>query len=182
MSLSDERMAMRCTRYQLRYVTMNATRLAISLLHYIELRSRRFGFTFPFCLFRRRSWRPPGARRAARPPSLDGIASPAGARRRRRAPPPEGGTRRRPRPPLSARPRSTRARAPRTRPTPLIPTEQERRQHCLTHFPFRDWCKPCVFGRGKDDPHAATARVEADDALPKVQIDFCFMELSLIHI
>ena len=64
----------------------------------------------------------------------------------------------------------------RLQPAPLPRLEQERRQHCLTHFPFRDWCKPCVFGRGKDDPHAATARVEADDALPKVQMDFCFME------
>ena len=43
--------------------------------------------------------------------------------------------------PLGGGALSAEAQAPKTRPSPLIPTDLERRQHCLTHLPFRDWCK-----------------------------------------
>ena len=37
---------------------------------------------------------------------------------------------------------------------PHAPTEKEIREHeDNMHLPFRDWCKHCVFGRGKSDPH-----------------------------
>ena len=32
---------------------------------------------------------------------------------------------------------------------PGEPSEEERREHNLTHLPYRSWCKHCVGGRGK---------------------------------
>eukprot|EP00971_Amphidinium_carterae_P298420 5929492-Amphidinium_carterae.2 len=31
---------------------------------------------------------------------------------------------------------------------PLAPSEEERRYHNLTHYPYKEWCDDCVRGRG----------------------------------
>ena len=33
---------------------------------------------------------------------------------------------------------------------PGEPSSEERREHELTHLPFRSWCRHCVKGRGKE--------------------------------
>ena len=38
--------------------------------------------------------------------------------------------------------------APRALRDPGMPTDRERREHMLTHIPFRSWCEHCVRGRG----------------------------------
>ena len=37
-------------------------------------------------------------------------------------------------------------------PGPKAPTEAEREQHSLTHYPPERWCEFCMRGRGKEDP------------------------------
>ena len=34
---------------------------------------------------------------------------------------------------------------------PSKPTDEERREHELTHLPFRSWCRHCVRGRGREE-------------------------------
>ena len=36
---------------------------------------------------------------------------------------------------------------------PRLPTVEERREHELTHIPYRNWCPHCIRGRGKDLDH-----------------------------
>lgn len=36
---------------------------------------------------------------------------------------------------------------------PAMPSESERREHELTHLPFRSWCRHCVRGRGREASH-----------------------------
>ena len=33
------------------------------------------------------------------------------------------------------------------------PTRSEYNEHCVTHSPYRPWCRHCVRGRCKDNPH-----------------------------
>ena len=35
---------------------------------------------------------------------------------------------------------------------PKKPTEEEVKEHQLTHLPFRSWCKHCVAGKGTETP------------------------------
>ncbi len=37
--------------------------------------------------------------------------------------------------------------------SPQTPSQQEVDAHELTHLPFRNWCRHCMRGRGKDMPH-----------------------------
>ena len=34
-------------------------------------------------------------------------------------------------------------------PTPYQPTLREFLDHCVTHFPYRAWCRHCLEGRGR---------------------------------
>ena len=55
---------------------------------------------------------------------------------------------------------------------PKEPSEEERRQHNLTHLPYRSWCKHCVGGRGKEAPHR---RRDYQGELPELHLDYAFM-------
>ena len=35
------------------------------------------------------------------------------------------------------------------------PTHSEYLDHCVTHYPFRAWCKHCLEGRGREFGHEA---------------------------
>ena len=61
------------------------------------------------------------------------------------------------------------ARAPRGLRVPIEPTASERRQHELTHLPYRDWCQFCVKAKGG---HAASKKQL--DRQPVIQVDYCF--------
>ena len=36
---------------------------------------------------------------------------------------------------------------------PNLPTEEERKEHELTHAVYKDWCEFCIMGKGTEDPH-----------------------------
>ena len=57
---------------------------------------------------------------------------------------------------------------------PRAPTQAERDAHDATHLPFRDWCPECVKGR-RDNPAHASKVPEDENALPEVQMDYCFV-------
>ena len=39
-------------------------------------------------------------------------------------------------------------------PTPYQPTRSEYLEHCVTHFPFRAWCRHCLESRGREFGHS----------------------------
>eukprot|EP00971_Amphidinium_carterae_P094039 1860854-Amphidinium_carterae.1 len=54
------------------------------------------------------------------------------------------------------------------------PTDEERRYHNLTHYPYRDWCQHCVRGRGRDDKHKRAVESE-QEGTAVVQLDYSFL-------
>ena len=42
----------------------------------------------------------------------------------------------------------------------------------MTHLPFRNWCRHCVAGRGKEAGHFRAADERRHDALPEVHLDY----------
>ena len=55
---------------------------------------------------------------------------------------------------------------------PLEPTKEEREEHEKTHLPFRNWCRHCVRGRGKEEVCRKGGRIPE---APEVHLDFMFM-------
>ena len=54
------------------------------------------------------------------------------------------------------------------------PTRSEFLEHCVTHNPFRPWCRHCVEGRGQE--HGHYKRREADSTrVPLVAFDYTSM-------
>ena len=55
---------------------------------------------------------------------------------------------------------------------PMKPSESEIQEHGLSHLPFRNWCRHCVRGRGKE---MAKYRIDEEPAMDEVHVDFCFL-------
>ena len=55
---------------------------------------------------------------------------------------------------------------------PKEPSEEERRNHELTHLPYRSWCRHCVGGRGTNAPHK---KQNSHGDLHELHLDFAFM-------
>ena len=56
---------------------------------------------------------------------------------------------------------------------PKLPSQEEVRQHCLTHMPYRNWCLHCVRGRGKEMEHKKK-RDDGEQTIPEYHMDYCF--------
>ena len=65
------------------------------------------------------------------------------------------------------------AEAVRQLPTPDQPTLSEYRDHCISHYPYRPWCKHCVEGRGREFKHATVEK--ASRGIPTISFDYAFM-------
>ena len=55
---------------------------------------------------------------------------------------------------------------------PREPSKEEREEHEKTHLPFRNWCRHCVRGRGKEE---ACRDAKRDQEVAEVHLDFMFM-------
>jgi hypothetical protein len=56
--------------------------------------------------------------------------------------------------------------------SPGKPSAEEVEHHNLTHLPFRNWCRHCIRGRGKEASH----KVVQDEGgeVPELHLDYCF--------
>ena len=69
------------------------------------------------------------------------------------------------------------ATGPRTLSSPQLPSQEEQDRHNLTHADFAPWCRYCVMGKGKEDPHkrrSVSAGSSADPDIPVIQVDYQF--------
>ena len=66
-------------------------------------------------------------------------------------------------------------RAPIKMVDPKLPSQDEVDEHCLTHLPYRNWCRHCVRGKGRAADHKTADR---QDGLPEVHMDYCFMSMA----
>ena len=62
---------------------------------------------------------------------------------------------------------------PKTRRAPHEPTNEEIKEHALTHTPYRSWCPECVRARAKATPHHAAEPEEKAFAI--IHLDYWFM-------
>ena len=56
---------------------------------------------------------------------------------------------------------------------PLLPSQADVECHRCTHIPFRSWCRHCIQGRGRGDPHLRKA--DASN-IPLVGLDYFFID------
>ena len=67
------------------------------------------------------------------------------------------------------------ALVPASLPTVYQPTHSEYLDHCVTHYPFRAWCKHCLEGRGREFGHEAHRGDKDARAMPVISFDYCFL-------
>ena len=53
-------------------------------------------------------------------------------------------------------------------PSVYQPTRSEYLDHCVSHFPFRAWCRHCLEGRGREFGHSNTQGVKDEKSTPVV--------------
>ena len=59
---------------------------------------------------------------------------------------------------------------------PRMPSREEVESHMATHVPFRSWCKRCVRGKSKGNPHHRQKSSARD--MPTVVCDYMYMHES----
>ena len=60
-------------------------------------------------------------------------------------------------------------------PSVYQPTRSEYLDHCVSHFPFRAWCKHCLEGRGREFGHSSMNGSKDERSTPVVSFDYCFI-------
>ena len=56
---------------------------------------------------------------------------------------------------------------------PVVPNDGQVEKHiCAGHVPYANWCKECVAGRGRDDPHRSRAGIH-DKHVQETPVIFC---------
>ena len=56
---------------------------------------------------------------------------------------------------------------------PQALSREEYGRHCVTHFPYRPWCRHCVFGAGRRGRHVSVQSGAHD--IPVISIDYGFL-------
>ena len=57
------------------------------------------------------------------------------------------------------------------------PTEEEKRQHQLTHIPYAPWCAFCLKHQARQDQHRRTGRAR-EQGCPTISFDLCHVRAS----
>ena len=60
-------------------------------------------------------------------------------------------------------------------PSVYQPTRSEFLDHCVTHYPFRAWCKHCLEGRGREFGHSSMGGSKDERSTPVVSFDYAFV-------
>ena len=58
-------------------------------------------------------------------------------------------------------------------PTAAAPTQREKEEHFVSHYPFRSWCEHCIRGKAKAMRHVKADH--SDETVPVISADYCFM-------
>ena len=67
------------------------------------------------------------------------------------------------------------AEMPMCLPSVYQPTRSEYMDHCVTHYPFRAWCKHCLEGRGREFGHGSHRGDKDERSTPVVSFDYAFI-------
>ena len=70
------------------------------------------------------------------------------------------------------------ARQPRLPNDPHRPAKREIAEYCVSHWPFRTWCRHCVCGRVVSKPHGSRSDEDHEfgrERIPTDSLDHCFL-------
>jgi hypothetical protein len=60
---------------------------------------------------------------------------------------------------------------------PYSPSKEEKRQHRITHWPYRSWCPECVMGKSRGTPHKFKSKSKKEPAIhPIICFDYMFLD------
>ena len=77
--------------------------------------------------------------------------------------------------PMEPVPEASEGRAMKALHGPREPTKAEKEERCVTHIPFRTWCKHCMRGRAKAGHHKGDDGDKADKSKPIVSFDYAYL-------
>jgi hypothetical protein len=60
-------------------------------------------------------------------------------------------------------------------PAQYQPSRSEYLDHCVTHYPFRAWCRHCLEGRGREFGHGNHGGTKEHNACPVVSFVYAFL-------
>mgnify|MGYP001458268501 CR=1 FL=1 len=55
------------------------------------------------------------------------------------------------------------------------PTPSEYADQCITHYPFRVWCRHCLEGRGREFAHEHHRGDKDARSVPVISFDYCYL-------
>ena len=55
------------------------------------------------------------------------------------------------------------------------PTKSEYDDHCVSHSPYRPWCKHCVRGKAKGRQSRRLSESDSESRHPRIRLDYCVM-------
>ena len=58
----------------------------------------------------------------------------------------------------------------------IKPSEREVEEHERTHLPYRSWCKHCVRGRAKSQPHRDQTQFDEECEIPTISWDYMWID------
>ena len=70
-------------------------------------------------------------------------------------------------------------RKTRSKRIPDLVSEQEYKDHMMTHLPFRSWCDHCVAGKSREDSHPLREARKCKGEVPRFCVDYCFLGRAL---
>jgi len=70
-------------------------------------------------------------------------------------------------------------RKTRSKRIPDLVSEQEYRDHMMTHLPFRSWCDHCVAGKSREDSHPLREARKCKGEVPRFCVDYAFLGSAL---
>ena len=70
-------------------------------------------------------------------------------------------------------------RKTRSKRIPDLVSEQEYKDHMMTHLPFRSWCDHCVAGKSRVDSHPLREARKCKGEVPRFCVDYCFLGRAL---
>ncbi|CAE7846389.1 GIP, partial [Symbiodinium necroappetens] len=70
-------------------------------------------------------------------------------------------------------------RKTRSKRIPDLVSEQEYKDHMMTHLPFRSWCDHCIAGKSREDSHPLREARKCKGEVPRFCVDYCFLGRAL---
>ena len=81
---------------------------------------------------------------------------------------------------MTAHDEEEQAKVPPCLPPVYQPTRSEYLDHCITHYPFRVWCRHCLEGRGREFGHVQSKGNKSETRIPSLLLIIALLAMGEI--